>query len=240
MTLAEPGNLVFWSLISFHDFLLFYMLLIALFVLVIVGVIIENFLIGQIYIYVLEVRKLAKEFFSKLQISHYPLLEFVWTVYPALILVNMAVPTFLLLYAMDLLIQPKFAIKAIGNQWYWSYESNDFPWKPNKLNFDSYMIVESDLSEGTLRLLEVDNSFILPTRMEIRALITAHDVLHSFAIPQLGIKLDAVPGRINQIPLFIEIPGIYFGQCSELCGPNHGFMPITLEARSLTTGEEIF
>jgi cytochrome c oxidase subunit 2 len=227
--LLEPGNLVFLALVSFHDFLLFYLILISLFVLTITIITLQNYIIGIHNIYLGEVIKLTRSFYQGLKISHYPTLEFIWTVYPSLILVNMAVPTFLLLYAMDLLIQPRFALKVVGNQWYWAYESNDFPWQPNKFAFDSYIVPETDLAEGSLRLLEVDNSLVLPTRLELRVLITSHDVLHSFAVPQLGIKLDAVPGRINQVPLFVEIPGVYYGQCSELCGPNHGFMPITLE-----------
>jgi cytochrome c oxidase subunit 2 len=169
--------------------------------------------------------------FSRFQLSkilHNPQLEFIWTIMPTIILINMALPTFTLLYSMDLILDPKSNIKVIGNQWYWGYETSDFYYTPTSFAFDSFMIPIEQLSEGERRLFEVDNFLILPAKSEFRLLITAKDVLHSWALPSFGIKLDAVPGRLNANGLNTRVPGLYFGQCSELCGPNHGFMPIVL------------
>jgi len=159
-------------------------------------------------------------------ITHGLVIEIVWTIVPAGILGLIAVPSFLLLYSMDEIINPAITLKAIGHQWYWSYELTD---GNDIVNFDSYMITEDSLKEGQLRLLEVDNGLILPILTHIRVLVTSADVLHCWAVPSLGVKVDAVPGRINQTSLFIKRPGIFHGQCSELCGVNHGFMPITVE-----------
>jgi len=217
-----------FGLVKFHDFLFFFLLLIFFFVMSMMLIVLSNFVIGSFNKYSRERIVARGEILKHSRITHFPSLEFFWTVFPSFILVNMALPTFTLLYVMDLVVDPVFTIKAIGNQWYWSYESNDFPWKNPTIAFDSFMLDESQLEVGDLRLLEVDNFFILPADMEMRLLVTSRDVLHSFAIPSLGIKVDAVPGRINQVPLSIQIPGLYFGQCSELCGPNHGFMPIQI------------
>lgn len=217
-----------FGLVKFHDFLFFFLLLIFFFVMSMMLIVLSNFVIGSFNKYSRERIAARGEILKHSRITHFPSLEFFWTVFPSFILVNMALPTFTLLYVMDLVVDPVFTIKAIGNQWYWSYESNDFPWKNPTIAFDSFMLDESQLEVGDLRLLEVDNFFILPADMEMRLLVTSRDVLHSFAIPSLGVKVDAVPGRINQVPLSIQIPGLYFGQCSELCGPNHGFMPIQI------------
>lgn len=165
------------------------------------------------------------------QINHNTAIEVVWTITPSLILMVIAIPSFALLYSIDEVIDPSVTLKVIGQQWYWQYEYCDFADKLNKtIQFDSYMIAEDDLEEGQLRLLEVDNRVVLPTNMHIRVLITSGDVLHSWAIPSLGVKTDACPGRLNQVSLFIKREGVFFGQCSELCGVNHGFMPIVVEA----------
>jgi len=162
--------------------------------------------------------------------THNTMLEIVWTVTPALILIVIAIPSFALLYSMDELIDPAITIKAIGHQWYWSYEYSDYRY--NTINFDSYMIPEEDLEEGQLRLLEVDNRIIVPTDTHIRVLTTSTDVIHSWAVPSLGVKVDAVPGRLNQASMYIQREGVYYGQCSEICGVNHGFMPIVVQAVS--------
>jgi len=178
-------------------------------------------------------------------ITHHTTLEVVWTVIPALILVLIATPSFSLLYAMEDIIKPGLTIKVSGNQWYWSYEYFLYATESNKdvINFealgaggtlekvfDSYMVDVDDLFFGELRLLEVDNRVIVPTLTHIRFLITSTDVLHSFAVPSLGIKLDACPGRLNQTTAFITRQGLFYGQCSEICGINHAFMPIVIEA----------
>lgn len=181
-------------------------------------------------------------------VTHAPLLEIIWTLIPALILVFVAIPSFSLLYSMDEIIEPLLTIKVIGHQWYWSYEFLDpnilfklyyesLDVKPSKefkplsvtCNFDSYMLTDDQLSkENSLRLLEVDNKLYLPVETNVRLLITSADVLHSWAVPALGVKLDACPGRLNQTSLYIKRPGTFYGQCSEICGVNHGFMPIAV------------
>ena len=162
---------------------------------------------------------------------HGTFIEIVWTITPALILLIIAIPSFSLLYAMDEIISPAITIKTLGHQWYWSYEYSDYLNEDgNFIEFDSYMIPEEDLKIGQLRLLEVDNKVVVPINTHIRVIVSAADVLHSWAIPSLGIKCDAIPGRLNQTSLFIKREGIYYGQCSEICGINHGFMPIVIEA----------
>ncbi len=167
-------------------------------------------------------------------VVHGTTLEIVWTVTPALILLLIAVPSFALLYSVDEIIEPAITIKAVGHQWYWSYEFSDYATEDGEfINFDSYMIPDDDLTPGALRLLEVDNRVVLPTHTHIRVIVTAADVLHCWGIPSLAIKLDACPGRLNQTSMFIKREGVYYGQCSEICGVNHGFMPIVVEAVSL-------
>lgn len=176
-------------------------------------------------------------------VSEAPELEFWWTVIPSLILFCIAMPSLTLLYVLEQLeSQPVLTIKAIGHQWYWSYEYTDrlegeiFKDYANKsVNFDSYMLNDSDLKVGDRRLLEVDRPAVLPVNTKIRVLVTAMDVIHSWAIPSLGVKMDAIPGRLNQFYMTIPYPGVYYGQCSELCGANHGFMPIVVYAVSPKT-----
>lgn len=171
--------------------------------------------------------------------QHHTLLEQVWTIIPAVILVLIVTPSFSLLYAMDELRDPKLTVHVMGRQWYWSYEYPDKVYNNNvpaaqmeTLQFDSYMLDEAELPEGGFRLLEVDNPLILPIRVSIRLLGTSRDVLHSWAIPALGQKFDCCPGRLVQSALFITKSGTYYGQCSELCGQNHSFMPIVVHAVS--------
>nr|UVF63036.1 cytochrome c oxidase subunit II [Synarthrophyton patena] len=167
-------------------------------------------------------------------LTHGTLIEMIWTITPAFILLIIAIPSFSLLYAMDEVISPTVTIKTLGHQWYWSYEYSDYTNENNDfIEFDSYMIPEEDLELGQLRLLEVDNRMIVPVNTHIRIIVSAADVLHSWAVPSLGIKCDAIPGRLNQTSLFIKREGLYYGQCSEICGINHGFMPIVVEAISL-------
>lgn len=168
------------------------------------------------------------------RIVHGTTIEIVWTVVPSIILMFIAIPSFALLYSMDEVVDPAITIKTIGHQWYWTYEYSDYNQSDEQsLAFDSYMIPEEDLELGQLRLLETDNRLIVPANTHVRMIITSADVLHSWAVPALGIKCDAVPGRLNQSSVFIKREGVYYGQCSELCGVNHGFMPIVVEAVSL-------
>jgi cytochrome c oxidase subunit 2 len=160
--------------------------------------------------------------------THHTLLEVAWTAVPVLILVVIAIPSFKLLYYADVVPESELTIKAIGHQWYWSYEYPD----NGNFAFDAYLVADADLQPGQLRLLTTDNRVVLPVDTNVRVLITATDVLHSWAIPAFGVKMDAVPGRINETWLRIEEPGTYYGQCSELCGTYHAFMPIMIEAVS--------
>nr|YP_009406955.1 cytochrome c oxidase subunit 2 [Typhlatya mitchelli]ASA39478.1 cytochrome c oxidase subunit 2 [Typhlatya mitchelli] len=155
-------------------------------------------------------------------------IEMIWTVLPALILIFIALPSLRLLYLLDEVGTPSVTVKAIGHQWYWSYEYSDFL----QVSFDSYMIPSTELPESGFRLLDVDNRAILPMNTQIRILVSAADVIHSWAVPALGVKADAIPGRLNQISFSIDRPGLFFGQCSEICGANHSFMPIVIESTS--------
>nr|WMQ72230.1 cytochrome oxidase subunit II [Okanagana cruentifera] len=154
------------------------------------------------------------------------LIEFVWTLLPAMTLIFIALPSLRLLYLLDEVNNPLLTIKIIGHQWYWSYEYSDF----FNVEFDSYMKSMDSLDKSEFRLIEVDNRMILPFSTQIRLMITSTDVLHSWAMPSLGIKVDAVPGRLNQSSIMINRPGLIYGQCSEICGSNHSFMPIVIES----------
>nr|YP_009024146.1 cytochrome c oxidase subunit II [Erpobdella octoculata]AGL34602.1 cytochrome c oxidase subunit II [Erpobdella octoculata] len=154
--------------------------------------------------------------------------ETVWTVVPAIILITMAVPSIQILYMVDEVVDPKLTIKVIGHQWYWSYQYGDFPF----ISFDSYMLPIDELKLSDYRLLEVDSRLVLPMKQETRMVVSSADVIHSWTVPSMGVKLDAVPGRLNQVSMFMLKPGVYYGQCSEICGVNHSFMPICIESIS--------
>nr|APR73064.1 cytochrome oxidase subunit 2 [Spizixos semitorques] len=160
-------------------------------------------------------------------------IELVWTILPAMVLVALALPSLRILYMMDEINEPDLTLKAIGHQWYWTYEYTDF----KDLTFDSYMVPTTDLPLGHFRLLEVDHRVIVPTGATIRVIVTADDVLHSWAVPSLGVKTDAIPGRLNQTSFSAIRPGVYYGQCSEICGANHSFMPIVVESAPLANFE---
>lgn len=154
------------------------------------------------------------------------LVETIWTVLPALVLIVLALPSLRLLYIIDEVSEPSLTLKTVGHQWYWSYEYSDF----NNIEFDSYITPTNELGLGELRLLEVDNRVILPYLTQVRLLVTGADVLHSWTIPSLGIKADAIPGRLNQLNVMLNRSGVFYGQCSEICGANHRFIPISVEA----------
>jgi len=168
--------------------------------------------------------------------THSNALEIVWTSIPAFILLSLASPSFSLLYSLDEISSPELTLKILGHQWYWSYEISDFNScsDTHNLKYSSYMLTEESLQENRsfvfFRNLETNKRVVLPTNTHLRLLVTAVDVLHSWAIPSFGIKVDACPGRLNQVNLFIKRFGVFFGQCSEICGVNHGFMPIVLLA----------
>lgn len=159
-------------------------------------------------------------------------LEIVWTTVPSILLLLVAIPSFSLLYSLDELTSPEITIKVLGNQWYWTYEYSGFN---QEILLDSYLVLNDDLVLGSLRLLEVDNRLVLPIETPIRLFITSTDVLHSWAIPSLGVKMDACPGRLNEISIWIDREGVYYGQCSEICGLNHAYMPIVIEGVSPRT-----
>ena len=162
------------------------------------------------------------------------LIELIWTITPAVILILIAFPSFKLLYLMDEVNDASMSVLAEGHQWYWSYQYPDFlNLEDEFIEFDSYLVPESDLDNGALRMLEVDNRVILPELTHVRFIITSGDVIHSYAVPALGIKCDAYPGRLNQVSVFINREGVFYGQCSEICGILHSSMPIVIESVSL-------
>nr|YP_010238586.1 cytochrome c oxidase subunit II [Oestrus ovis]QTE20643.1 cytochrome c oxidase subunit II [Oestrus ovis] len=153
-------------------------------------------------------------------------IEVIWTILPAIILIFIAFPSLRLLYLLDESSEPSITLKSIGHQWYWSYEYSDF----KNIEFDSYMIPSNDISMNNFRLLDVDNRIILPMNAYIRVMVTAADVIHSWTVPSLGVKVDGTPGRLNQTNMYMTRPGLFYGQCSEICGANHSFMPIVIES----------
>jgi len=220
VSFQDPATPIMEGIINLHHDLMFFVCVISIFV---------TWMLGRTLWHFEKTQNSVASF-----LTHGTLLEIIWTVTPAFILMIIAIPSFSLLYAMDEVISPAITIKTLGHQWYWSYEYSDYTNKSEEvLTFDSYMIPEEDLNFGQLRLLEVDNHLVVPINTHIRVIISSADVLHSWAVPSLGIKCDAVPGRLNQTSMFVKREGLYYGQCSEICGINHGFMPIVVEAVSL-------
>nr|YP_009459910.1 cytochrome c oxidase subunit II [Potamyia flava]AUT18175.1 cytochrome c oxidase subunit II [Potamyia flava] len=169
----------------------------------------------------------VKNKFYDMNLMEHQNIELIWTIIPSIFLLMIAFPSLHLLYLMDNINKPQLSIKIMGHQWYWSYEYSDF----KNIEFDSYMINEH--SNSLFRLLDVDNRLILPFNTQIRALISSFDTIHAWTIPALGVKADAMPGRLNQINMYINRPGLFYGQCSEICGANHSFMPICVESINL-------
>lgn len=163
--------------------------------------------------------------FNNRFLLHGQTIEVIWTILPAVILMFIALPSLRLLYLLDEINRPSITLKTIGHQWYWRYEYSDFL----NIEFDSYILPMEDIKINSFRLLDVDNRIVLPINNQIRILVSAADVLHSWTIPSLGVKIDATPGRLNQTNFLINRPGLFFGQCSEICGANHRFMPIVIE-----------
>lgn len=199
---------------SFHNMLLWVCFLISIFVLALLGYVVVKF------------NEKANPVPSKT--THNTLVEVLWTAIPIVILVAIAVPSFKLLYYTDKTKDAEMTLKIVGHQWYWSYEYPDF----GEIKFDSNMIAEKDIKQGQRRLLEVDNRVVLPVGTNIRILMTAADVIHAWRIPAFGVMKDAVPGKLGETWVRIDKEGVYYGQCSELCGINHAYMPIAVEAVS--------
>lgn len=217
----DGASPTFEGITELHNSIFFYLLLISVGVAWMLGSVVVNY------------SSTASPIVYKYA-NHGTLIELIWTITPALILVAIAFPSFKLLYLMDEVISPSMTIKVVGHQWYWTYQYSDFVNDDgDSIEFDSYMVPETDLEEGQLRLLDVDNRVVVPVDTHIRFIVTGADVIHDFAVPALGLKIDATPGRLNQTSVLIQREGTYYGQCSELCGVYHGFMPICVEAVSL-------
>lgn len=227
----DPATPIAEGIIDIHHHVFFFLVIIFLFVSWVLYRVVYHF--WYKINYDKKNKKLLIYLLSHLRVTHHTTIELVWTILPSIILYLIAVPSFLLLYSMDEIIDPSITLKAIGHQWYWSYEYSDYKINFETLAFDSYMLPEDELELGQLRLLEVDNPIVLPINTHIRVIVTAADVLHCWAVPSLGIKVDAVPGRLNQGSIYLKRLGTFYGQCSEICGVNHGFMPIVVKSVKL-------
>lgn len=214
MNFVEPASPVMEKIISFHNELLIIITAVSIFVLLLILYVCFRFS--------------AKRNPVPSTTTHNTTLEIIWTAIPIIILIYIAFPSFKLLYFGDKSHNPEMTLKAVGYQWYWGYVYPD----NGNIEFESRIIPEKELKPGQIRLLEVDNRVVLPVDTDIRILTTAADVIHAWAVPALGVKIDAVPGRLNETWVRINKPGVYRGQCSELCGVDHGFMPIVVEAVS--------
>lgn len=190
----------------FHDHTILILIIITVLVAYLIGILFFNNLINRFLL-------------------HGQIIEVIWTILPAFVLIFIALPSLRLLYLLDEINNPSLTLKTIGHQWYWSYEYSDFA----NIEFDSYITPYNELQENSFRLLDVDNRIILPINNQIRILVSAADVLHSWTVPSLGVKVDATPGRLNQTNFLINRPGLFYGQCSEICGANHRFIPIVIE-----------
>lgn len=199
------------EIIFFHDF-----------VIVVLGLILT--IVGFVIL------ALMKRIFVNKTLLEGQIIECAWTLIPAMILVLIGLPSLILLYMLDEAAQNSITVKAVGHQWYWSYEYSDF-WGSRGLEFDSYI---SRVDRGTPRLLDADSRLTLPIGAHVRVVLTSADVLHSWTVPVLGVKADACPGRLNQIKFISHRPGVFFGQCSEICGANHRFIPVALELIRVT------
>ena len=207
------------GILELHDNIMFYLL-------VILGLV--SWLLFTI------LRTYSKNPIAYKYIKHGQTIKIIWTIFPAVVLLIIAFPSFILLYLCDEVISPAITIKAIGYQWYWKYEYSDFINDSGEtVEFESYVIPDELLEEGQLRLLDTDTSIVVPVDTHIRFVVTAADVIHDFAIPSLGIKVYATPGRLNQVSALIQREGVFYGACSELCGTGHANMPIKIEAVSL-------
>lgn len=218
--LQDPASITMEGILIFNKHLLFLLTIIVVFV--------GWFLFFTIYYY----SEFNNKFNSKF--VHSKELEIIWTTIPAVVLLVLSIPSFTLLYAMDEISEPELSLKILGHQWFWSYEISDFnscQSSDKSLKYVCYMMSLEGLPKekyGYFRILETNKRVILPTNTHLRLLVSAADVLHSWTIPAFGLKVDACPGRLNQLNLFIKRVGIFFGQCSEICGVNHGFMPIVV------------
>nr|UZZ44223.1 cytochrome c oxidase subunit II [Orthotrichia sp. XG-2021] len=205
LSLQNSASPFLEQLIFFHD----HIMLVVIFI--------------TIYILYYMLNLMLNNYINQMLVNH-QMLEMIWTLIPSLFLIFIAFPSLKLLYLIDEMNNPLITLKILGHQWFWSYEYSEF----NNINFDSYLI--NNYVKNNFRLLDVDNRIVLPMDMTIRLLVSSTDVIHSWTIPSLGVKMDAIPGRMNQMTLYLNRPGVFFGQCSEICGINHSFMPIVMES----------
>jgi len=241
---VKPASPIMYGIMELHDFIMVYLVFIVFFVTFMLTIILKESTISESN----ELNKFFKvRSLYNVNFNHHTILETIWILIPTLILLTIAIPSFIILYAMDIIPSHDFSIKVIGHQWYWSYEyimKNIFLFDSTvsginnnvykeyetlyRYSFDSYMIPGDELQSHQVRLLDTTNPLVIPIAKYASVTVTASDVIHCFAVPALGIKIDAVPGRLNTISLYIMELGHYYGQCSELCGVNHGFMPIEI------------
>nr|ATL63081.1 cytochrome c oxidase subunit 2 [Cassida circumdata] len=207
--LQDSSSPIMEQLSFFHDHTLLILTIITI-------------LVGQLMF------NITKNKFSNRMLLEGQTIEIIWTILPAMTLIFIAIPSLRLIYIMDEINNPTISIKTIGHQWYWSYEYSDF----KNIEFDSYMVPSNELMSFNFRLIDVDNRMIIPFKSQIRLMITSMDVIHSWTIPSIGVKMDATPGRLNQSSFTVNRPGLLYGQCSEICGANHSFMPIVIESIS--------
>lgn len=220
-TFQDPATTWFEGIIDLHSYIMLYIVFLLFAVL---------WFLSSIILQSLSSSSLGRSFSNKFTYKYHVegrLLEFLWTLFPAVILIFIAIPSFKLLYWMDEVIDPVLTIKVIGKQWYWDCEFSDI------VGYSSYMVPTEELEKGQYRLLEVDNRIVLPINKKIRVIVTSGDVIHSWAVPSLGIKTDAIPGRLNQTSMSLNREGVFYGQCSELCGVGHAFMPIVVQGVKL-------
>jgi cytochrome c oxidase subunit 2 len=224
------------GILNLHNYIFFYLSLIFTLVIWVFGTILwEFYIIAQKEAFSRDILELRKGMHKSLILSHGTLLEVLWTMIPSVILLAIAIPSFKLIYLEDALFRPMCTIKVIGHQWYWSAEYSDFD---TPKVYDMNLVYEDSLKKGAFRLLETDKPLLFPIDTSIRVLVTSQDVLHSFSINSLGIKTDACPGRLNQVGVLINRPGVFYGQCSEICGAGHSQMPlkvVTVKAKELLT-----
>nr|YP_010478317.1 cytochrome c oxidase subunit II [Nesophrosyne sp. 17 GMB-2012]UVI59761.1 cytochrome c oxidase subunit II [Nesophrosyne sp. 17 GMB-2012] len=207
ISFQDPATPIMEQLVMFHDHTMMILVMITTSVLFMMSSLVANKLINR-------------------NMLESQLIELIWTIFPAFMLITIALPSLKILYLLEEINKPLISMKAIGHQWYWSYEFSDF----KNIEFDSYMKNTKSLMDNEYRLLEVDNRIILPFNTKTRILVSSLDVIHSWTVPALGIKIDGTPGRINQGSILMTRPGVFYGQCSEICGANHSFMPITIES----------
>jgi len=253
-----PSTSIMEGIFNFHNDLMFFLVIIGIFVL---WILINCIILNHSFFYSRYINNFChvqnnliqnailktKDYnfyrrlvtFNSRGSSHNTFLEIIWTFIPAVILAFIAIPSFGLLYSIEEFIEPTLTVKCTGHQWYWCYEYSNCKkvltsCHVNGYKFESYMVPTDSLLKGSLRLLEVDNRLLLPIKTHIQILVTAADVLHCWAVPSLGVKIDACPGRLNQNFIYLKVKGVFYGQCSEICGINHGFMPIVIQSTSIS------